>query len=173
MSLSVDSFLNTLAKAPIKPVYLIAGAEALLVQEAADALRQRLREQGYSERIVIDTDAGGFDWNDLHQHGASMSLFASLRLLDLRLPTGKPGKEGAQALRRELLRRFGKELAPPHGPRDAAALSVTTSAGRCRGSAVARGGGEDGQVAQGIGARAVGCQSWACGFFILGNMRKL
>ena len=98
MSLTVDSFLNSLPKAPIKPVYLIAGAEALLVQEAADALRLRLREQGYSERIVIDADAGGFDWNDLHQHGASMSLFASLRLLDLRLPTGKPGKEGAQAL---------------------------------------------------------------------------
>ncbi|WP_395771926.1 DNA polymerase III subunit delta [Arenimonas sp.] len=98
MSLSIDSFLNNLAKAPIKPVYLIAGAEALLVQEAADALRQRLRENGYSERIVIDADAGGFDWNDLHQHGASMSLFATLRLLDLRLPTGKPGKEGAQAL---------------------------------------------------------------------------
>ncbi|MCE2868963.1 MAG: DNA polymerase III subunit delta [Xanthomonadaceae bacterium] len=98
MSITVDSFLNTLPKAPIKPVYLIAGAEALLVQEAADALRLRLREQGYSERIVIDADAGGFDWNDLHQHGASMSLFASLRLLDLRLPTGKPGKEGAQAL---------------------------------------------------------------------------
>ena len=98
MSLNVDSFLNSLAKAPIKPVYLIAGPAALLVQEAADALRQCLREQGYSERIVIDADAGGFDWNDLHQHGASMSLFASLRLLDLRLPTGKPGKEGAQAL---------------------------------------------------------------------------
>lgn len=98
MSITVDSFLNTLPKAPIKPVYLIAGAEALLVQEAADALRLRLREQGYSERIVIDADAGGFDWNDLHQHGASMSLFARLRLLDLRLPTGKPGKEGAQAL---------------------------------------------------------------------------
>lgn len=98
MSLTVDAFLNTLARAPIKPVYLIAGAEGLLVQEAADALRARLRTEGFSERIVIDADAGQFDWNDLHQYAASMSLFASRRLLDLRLPTGKPGKEGAQAL---------------------------------------------------------------------------
>lgn len=98
MTVGTESFLRSLAKAELKPVYLIAGPEALLVQECCDALRSRLRGDGYSERIVIETDDGGFSWDELQHQGASMSLFASRRLLDLRLPTGKPGKEGSQAI---------------------------------------------------------------------------
>ena len=98
MSVGSESFLRALAKAELKPVYLIAGPEALLVQECCDALRSRLRESGYSERIVIETDDGGFSWDELQHQGASMSLFAARRVLDLRLPTGKPGKEGSQAI---------------------------------------------------------------------------
>lgn len=98
MSVSADAFLGGLERAAVKPVYLIAGAEPLLVQECADALRAKLRAAGFSERTVLDSDESGFDWNDLHQQGASMSLFASQRLIELRLPTGKPGKDGAQAI---------------------------------------------------------------------------
>lgn len=98
MSVNSESFLRSLAKAEVKPVYLIAGSEMLLVQECCDALRIKLRDAGFSERTVIETDEGGFSWDELHHQGASMSLFSSLRLLDLRLPTGKPGKEGSQAI---------------------------------------------------------------------------
>lgn len=98
MSLTSSSFLNALNGAAIKPAYLIAGAETLLVQECADALRQKLKSAGYSERLVLDTDDSSFSWDELAQQAASMSLFSSLRVLDLRLPTGKPGKEGAQAI---------------------------------------------------------------------------
>ena len=80
----------------LAPVYLLAGEE-LLVLEAADALRARARALGYGEREVLDVESG-FDWNDLDRAAAGMSLFASHRLIDLRLPTGKPGREGGKAL---------------------------------------------------------------------------
>jgi DNA polymerase-3 subunit delta len=98
MELRADRFERQLAGEPLKPVYLIAGAEPLRVLEAADAVRARARAEGYGEREVFDVESG-FDWNRLGQGMASLSLFASRRLFDLRLPTGKPGKEGSEALR--------------------------------------------------------------------------
>lgn len=78
------------------PIWLIAGAEHLIVVEAADAVRQRARELGY-EREVHDVDAQ-FDWDELVRSASAMSLFASRKLIELRLPTGRPGKEGASAI---------------------------------------------------------------------------
>lgn len=98
MELRADRLERQLAGETLRPVYLVAGAEPLLVQEAADAIRAKAREEGYGEREVYDADAR-FDWNTLTQGLASLSLFASRRLFDLRLPTGKPGKEGSEALR--------------------------------------------------------------------------
>ncbi len=86
-----------LAAPELRPVWLIAGAEHLLVLEAADRLRARARELGHLEREVFDADAR-FDWNELAASGQAMSLFASRRLIDVRLPTGKPGKDGAATL---------------------------------------------------------------------------
>ena len=80
--------------APLAPVYLLAGSEALLRIEAADAVRAAAKSQGFSEREVFEAGSG-FDWNSLSNAFSAMSLFASRRVLDLRLPTGKPGKEGA------------------------------------------------------------------------------
>ena len=88
---------SELRAADLKPVYLLAGEEHLLLLEAADALRVRARELGYSEREVYDVDAA-FDWNLLAQSAASLSLFASRKIIELRLPTGKPGKEGGEAI---------------------------------------------------------------------------
>lgn len=98
MELRPDRLARQLASEPLRPVYLIAGNEPLLVQEAADAVRARAREEGYGEREIYDAD-NSFDWNTLSQGMASLSLFATRRLFDLRLPTGKPGKEGSEALR--------------------------------------------------------------------------
>jgi DNA polymerase-3 subunit delta len=86
-----------LAGNALKPVYLLAGDEHLLLLEAADALRARARALGYAEREVLEAERG-FDWNDLARAAASRSLFATQRLLDLRLPTGRPGIEGAAAI---------------------------------------------------------------------------
>jgi DNA polymerase-3 subunit delta len=97
MPTSLSQLHKHLAGGELKPVYLLAGEEHLLLLEAADALRARARALGYSEREVLDADAN-FDWNALAQAGASLSLFATRRMIDLRLPTGKPGKDGAAAL---------------------------------------------------------------------------
>lgn len=97
MALTLSAFRKQLAAPELKPAYLIAGAEHLLVIEAADVLRARAKELGYLERDVLDVEAN-FDWNRLADAGQSMSLFASRKLIDLRLPTGKPGKEGSAAI---------------------------------------------------------------------------
>lgn len=94
---TLPAFRKQLAAPELAPAYLIAGAEHLLVMEAADALRARAKDLGYLERDVLDVEAN-FDWNRLADAGRSMSLFASRKLIDLRLPTGKPGKEGGAAI---------------------------------------------------------------------------
>ncbi len=79
-------------------VYFIYGDEPLLVNECADAVRAASRARGFSERQVFSVEAG-FDWDSLLSASDSLSLFSEQRLLELRLPTGKPGKAGAQVLR--------------------------------------------------------------------------
>ncbi|MDR3385743.1 MAG: DNA polymerase III subunit delta [Rudaea sp.] len=97
MPTSLAQLRKHLTGPDLKPVYLLAGEEHLLLLEAADALRARTRELGYAEREVLDVDQH-FDWNALAMAAASMSLFATRRTIDLRLPGGKPGKEGAAVL---------------------------------------------------------------------------
>jgi len=97
MELRPDRLERQLASEPLRPVYLVAGGEPLLVQEAADAIRARARAQGFNEREVLDAE-GSFDWNALTMGVAALSLFATQRLFDLRLPTGKPGKDGSEAI---------------------------------------------------------------------------
>ncbi len=80
----------------VAPLYLVSGDEPLLVGEAGDLIRQAARAQGYSERSVIHADAS-FDWSELARAAGSLSLFAERRMIDLRLPSGRPGDAGARA----------------------------------------------------------------------------
>jgi DNA polymerase-3 subunit delta len=92
-----DGFLRTLSKGDLAPVYLLGGEEPLQLQEAGDAVRARARVLGFGEREVLDVEPN-FDWDRLARSGASLSLFASKRLIELRLPTGKPDRDGAAAI---------------------------------------------------------------------------
>ena len=83
----------------LSPVYFLSGDEPLLQQEAADAIRTAARKQGYEEREIFHVDNSSFDWNELMQEACAMSLFSQLKILDLRIPSGKPGKDGAAALK--------------------------------------------------------------------------
>jgi DNA polymerase-3 subunit delta len=65
------------------------------VQEAADAIRAAARQQGYTERSVHVVSGAHFDWSEVLAAGGSMSLFAERQILEIRVPTGKPGKEGS------------------------------------------------------------------------------
>ncbi len=80
------------------PVYFIYGDEMLLVNECADAVRAATRARGFSDRQIFSVEAG-FDWDSLLVASDSLSLFSEQRLMELRLPTGKPGRQGAQVLR--------------------------------------------------------------------------
>ncbi|HEY5970564.1 MAG TPA: DNA polymerase III subunit delta [Pseudoxanthomonas sp.] len=82
----------------LHPIYLIAGPETLRVQEAADAVRKQARAQGINEREVFDADARDFEWSTLEAAFNAPSLFSARRLVEVRMPNGKPGKEGAEAI---------------------------------------------------------------------------
>ena len=81
----------------LAPVYLISGDEPLQVDESCAAIRAAAHAQGYTEREVL-TAGKDFDWNTLWQAAHSLSLFTTRRLIELRLPTGKPGDAGSGAL---------------------------------------------------------------------------
>lgn len=91
--------LQRVLEQPPAPVWLIAGDEPLLVGEAADAVRARARTEGYGERELFITDRG-FDWSELHASSRSLSLFAERRIIELRMPSPRPGKEGGAVLAR-------------------------------------------------------------------------
>lgn len=82
----------------IAPVYLVSGDEPLLVAEVCDEIRAALREKGYSERELFHVD-GSFDWEQVLFSANSMSLFAEQKILEIRIPGGKPGDKGATALK--------------------------------------------------------------------------
>lgn len=82
---------------PLSHHYLLYGDEPLLVIEAADAIRAAARAQGFDEREVL-VAGPGFRWEQLAQAGGNLSLFGGNKLIDLRIPTGKPGREGGEAL---------------------------------------------------------------------------
>ena len=82
---------------PLKPLYIIHGEEDLLRIEALDTLRAAAKKQGYLNREVY-TAENNFDWNELLQSAGSAGLFADLKLLEIHIPNGKPGKNGGDAL---------------------------------------------------------------------------
>ena len=81
----------------LAPMYLFSGDETLLVEEAGDRVRAAARHSGCTERAVFHA-LSGFDWTLLTQASATLSLFAIRRLIEVRLPTGKPGTEGGKML---------------------------------------------------------------------------
>jgi DNA polymerase-3 subunit delta len=86
------------AGASMLPLYIFSGDEPLLMMEAMDQLRAIAKKQSYTEREVLLQERG-FDWSALLSAGQTMSLFGDKRWLELRIPTGKPGRDGADALK--------------------------------------------------------------------------
>jgi DNA polymerase-3 subunit delta len=82
----------------VAPLYVIHGDEPLLAQEAADAIRAAARTQGYTERSVHTVAGAHFDWSAVLAAGGSLSLFADRQIVEIRVPSGKPGKDGSAAL---------------------------------------------------------------------------
>lgn len=81
----------------IASLYVVLGDELLLVMEAVDRIRTYARDQGYIERKILTVDQR-FEWTSLSHWGRQSSLFSERRMLDLRIPSGKPGREGGMAI---------------------------------------------------------------------------
>src|SRR4029077_15597365 len=84
-------------KRGLKPLYTVFGDETLLALEAADRIRAVARAQGHAEREVLTVEPG-FNWSELNLAAGSQSLFASKKILELRIPNGKPGTQGSDAI---------------------------------------------------------------------------
>ena len=97
MQLRLDALETHLAKG-LAGLYVVYGDEHLLAQEACDRIRATARAAGYTDRSVFTVERG-FDWSSLLGASQSMSLFGDRQLVELRIPSGKPGKEGADALK--------------------------------------------------------------------------
>ncbi|MDO5086605.1 MAG: DNA polymerase III subunit delta [Comamonadaceae bacterium] len=82
----------------LRPLYVLHGDEPLLMQEAADAIRAAARAAGHAERIVHTVQGAHFDWSSVLAGASSLSLFADKQITEIRIPSGKPGKEGSAAL---------------------------------------------------------------------------
>ena len=82
----------------LRPLYTLHGDEPLLQQEAADAIRAAARAQGYTERSTFSVAGAHFDWSAVLAAGGSLSLFADRQIIEVRIPSGKPGKDGSAAL---------------------------------------------------------------------------
>jgi len=99
MQLRADQLAAALERG-LRPIYTIHGDDPLLAQEAGDRIRQAARAAGYSERKVFNVSGAHFDWSGLLGASQAMSLFAERQLIEVRIPGGKPGKEGSEALQR-------------------------------------------------------------------------
>jgi DNA polymerase-3 subunit delta len=108
MKLSLDELPAQLAQR-LLPAYLISGDEPLRVGEASDLIRARARAAGYEEREVFFIERAGAVWDEVQQSAQSLSLFANSRVIEIRMPTGKPGVNGAAALLR-VMAAAGDEL---------------------------------------------------------------
>lgn len=97
MQLSAAQLAGHLKQA-LRPLYTVHGDEPLLAQEAADAIRATAREQGYTERSSYTVSGAHFDWSAVLAAGGSLSLFADKQIVEIRVPSGKPGKDGSTAL---------------------------------------------------------------------------
>lgn len=88
--------------------YLVTGDEHLLVAEALDSIRAAARQRGFTSRD-LHVATTGFDWVQLRDSSSNLSLFAEQRIVELRLPTGKPGRVGGQAIV-DLVEQVGPDL---------------------------------------------------------------
>ncbi len=99
MQVRADQLPAQLARG-LRPIYTIHGDEPLLAQEAADAIRAAARAAGHAERKVYTVSGANYNWSEVLGASRALSLFAERQLIEIRIPSGKPGKDGSDALHR-------------------------------------------------------------------------
>jgi DNA polymerase III subunit delta len=131
---ALQAYLKKLdAGATLLPLYIFSGDEPLLMMEAMDQLRAIAKKQSYTEREVLLQERG-FDWSALLSSGQTMSLFGDKRWLELRIPTGKPGRDGADALK-EFAAQIQAQTLGPQGPDTVVCIILPRLDGKTKASA--------------------------------------
>jgi len=97
MRCNIEQLATQLQQSSV-PVFFLFGEELMLLEETADQIRQHLKQQGITDRKVWHVE-GRFDWSQIKWHEQTMSLFDEQKLVEIRLPSGSPGKEGGEVLR--------------------------------------------------------------------------
>ena len=97
MHLRYDTLQSHLDKEQLASLYVLTGDEQLLLLEAADLIRKTARKNNIGEREIMTVERG-FKWGQLHAANNALSLFGDRKLIELRIPGGRPGKDGSQAL---------------------------------------------------------------------------
>jgi DNA polymerase-3 subunit delta len=114
LNASISTSTPSSTPSSIKPLYVFSGDEPLLMMEAMDQLRAAAKKLGYTEREALLQERG-FDWSALLNAGQTMSLFGDKRWVELRIPTGKPGRDGAEALK-QFAAQIESQSIGPEGP---------------------------------------------------------
>lgn len=96
MQIKPDALSHQLKKS-VQPLYTLFGNEPLLIAEASDLVRATAKQQNYNEREIFTVDHR-FDWEELQRANNNLSLFSDRRIMDIRIPLGKPGREGGKAI---------------------------------------------------------------------------
>ena len=96
MRITPDNLSQHLRK-QVAPLYTVFGDELLLTIEAADLIRAKAYQAGYIEREIFAVDHH-FNWTDLQQRSSSLSLFGERRIMDIRIPSGRPGNPGSAVI---------------------------------------------------------------------------
>ena len=97
MQIAAGQLPNQLQRG-LASLYTLHGDEPLLIQEGADAIRAAARAAGYSERTSHTVAGAHFDWSEVLAAGGSLSLFSDKQIVEVRIPSGKPGKDGSLAI---------------------------------------------------------------------------
>jgi len=117
----------------ILPLYIFSGDEPLLMMEAMDQLRLAAKKLGFTEREVMLQERG-FDWTALMSAGQTMSLFGDKRWVELRIPTGKPGRDGADALK-QFATQIESQVSSPDDPDTVVCIVLPRLDGKTKASA--------------------------------------
>ncbi|MDP2057751.1 MAG: DNA polymerase III subunit delta, partial [Thiobacillus sp.] len=96
MNIPAERLPDQLARG-LAALYVVVGEEPLAAQEAGDAIRAAARAAAHSERTIF-TVQGRYNWQGIFASSDNLSLFAERRLTEIRIPSGKPGVDGAKAL---------------------------------------------------------------------------
>jgi DNA polymerase-3 subunit delta len=108
MQIAASQLANHLQRG-LKSLYLLHGDEPLLQQEALDSIRLHAKGLGYTERTSHTVAGAHFDWSEVLAAGGSLSLFADKQIVEIRIPSGKPGKDGSAALQQLAQQSQGNE----------------------------------------------------------------